>query len=322
MARLRPAGPRPATRLVPPAGLVATGLIVTGLIATGLAAAVPAPAPPAPTLTAQPGPLQVVGDLPPWAQGRRRTQFQALPPRDMTARLLDGRADLALSRLPLGPESTLRSVPVGVYPVAVAYNLPGVALTLDLGALCTLLAGRLPLWNSPAITSLNRGQRLPQLPVLVSVRGAPNPASLAAAGACVALGVWPSRQLKSNWTAGAAFVRATPGASRTDLNLPGVLSLFPAAEVPVGAQVARLQWQGQARAPAGGLGLSAALPLPASPWEALGLPDLPGRYPLRGLVWLTFRTDKPKPVGFDDLLAALRAAGPPGVGVGGTGRER
>ncbi|ULH14816.1 hypothetical protein MF271_12600 [Deinococcus sp. KNUC1210] len=207
----------------------------------------PAPPPPIPLLSLPEPPLRVVGSTPTWAG---TAVFDNLPPQDAAAELYAGRADLVLGTLPLpappaGIDAPI-SLPVGVFAVSVVYQLPGVALRLDIPALCALLNGQISQWNAPALRALNPGVTLPALPVLLSARVARNGVSLAVAGTCVKAGVWPVSQLKSNWTARAAFTRATLGAQKSDLNIPGALALFSPLDVPPGAQVALLRSPGAA----------------------------------------------------------------------------
>ncbi|MFC4454355.1 hypothetical protein [Deinococcus sonorensis] len=251
-------------------------LLALGLL--GLTPAQSVPALPVP-------PLRAVGSVPPWVPD---LPFRALAPADSFHELYAGRADLVLGSLPPpAPPAGLRpalNVPVGVYAVAVAYRLPGVQLHLDVPTLCRLLAGQLPTWDHPALAQLNPGVQLPALPVLVSARVARNGVSYAVASACVAARIWPYAQLKSNWSSGAAFTRAALGAQRTDLNIPGSVAVFTLHDVPPGAQVALLRAVGgQDLPPRSVLGLSG--PPPTSPAQVLPLPDVPGSYPLRGLVW-------------------------------------
>ncbi len=241
-------------------------------------------------------PLRVVGSTPLWAGTASNT---TLPTEDAFHELYAGRADLVLGPLPPPPAPTgiaqPVSVPVGVYAVSVAYSLPGVALRLDLPTLCSLLSGRLSRWDAPAVVALNPGVRLPALPVLVSVRTARNGVSLAVAGACVKAGVWPASQLKATWSGGAAFTRASLGAVRTDLSIPGALAVFALQATPRGVQTASLRAPGGSFVPPRSeLGLSGPrLPgapptLPTWPFGVLHASDTVGAYPLRGLVWASY----------------------------------
>ncbi|MGI8748690.1 MAG: hypothetical protein ACR2J4_10130, partial [Deinococcus sp.] len=206
-----------------PRGLLLLAALLPGALPVAGASAPQSLRPGSPVPGASPDPallppLRVVGSTPPWAGG---ASFRELPTEDAFHELYAGRADLVLGTLPPPPPpgGTDRplSVAVGVYPIGVAYRLPGVGLRLDLTLLCRLLAGEIHLWNDPALRALNPGATLPALPVLVSARVAPNGVSLAVAGACVKAGVWPAAWLKSNWVAGAVFTRATLGAQHSDL---------------------------------------------------------------------------------------------------------
>ncbi|MGY2895958.1 hypothetical protein [Deinococcus sp. UYEF24] len=259
-----------------------------------------APTPPAPTLLLPELPLQVVGSTPLWLTGTNLAAVATavtntvLPTEDAFHELYAGRADLVLGTLPppappVGTAPPL-SVPVGVFAVSVAYNLPGTALRLDLPTLCALLSGQVSRWNTPAVAALNPGTELPALPVLVSARTARNGVSLAVAGACVKAGVWPASQLKSNWSGGAAFSRAAPGAQRTDLNIPGTLALFALQATPPNLQIAALRSVGGSFAlPRSELGLTVGNTLtevfPKQPFGVLPAVSVAGAYPLRGLVW-------------------------------------
>lgn len=60
------------------------------------------------------------------------------------------------------------AVPVGVVPVAVAVNVPGVAqVRLRPATLARLLSGDVRRWNDPAVAADNPGAALPSLPVTV-----------------------------------------------------------------------------------------------------------------------------------------------------------
>ena len=180
---------------------------------------------------------------------------------------------------------------MGVYAISVAYSLPGISLRLDLPTLCALISGRISRWNSPAVAALNPGVALPALPVLFSARTARNGVSLAVSGACLKAGVWPEQLPRSDWSGGAAFGRATLGAQRTDLSLPGALALFAVQTTPAGVQVASLRAPGGRYVPPRSeLGLSGprlpgAPPLLPRRFGVLHASSVVGAYPLRGLVW-------------------------------------
>ena len=310
----RPEETRASTRIRLNAHARRWPLVLTFLVLLGLgsveAQLLPgqqtAPTPPVPTLRLPESPLQVVGSTPLWLMGTSLAGVAAavtntvLPTEDAFHELYAGRADLVLGTLPppappVGTAPPL-SVPVGVFAVSVAYNLPGVALRLDVPTLCALLSGQVSRWNTPAVAALNPGTELPALPVLVSARTARNGVSLAVAGACVKASVWPASQLKSNWSGGAAFRRAAPGAQRTDLNIPGTLALFALQATPPNLQIAALRSVGGSFvAPRSELGLRelgltvggtpSITPLPSQPFGVLPTADVAGAYPLRGLVW-------------------------------------
>ncbi|WP_188964222.1 substrate-binding domain-containing protein [Deinococcus aquiradiocola] len=289
----RGSGSRPGLALLLRAGPLIAAVVGWGLaVQAGPPEGQPAPDPPGVSVSL---PLRVVGSTPLWVGG---AVGEALPTEDAFAELYAGRADLVLGTLPppVAPRGVAPavSVPVGVYAVSVAYSLPGVQLRLDVPTLCALLSGRVSRWDAPAVAALNPGVRLPALPVLVSARTARNGVSLAVAGACVKAGVWPSSQLKSSWAAGAAFGRATLGAQRTDLNLPGALAVFALQATPRGVQVAQLRAPGGAFvSPVSELGVTVpgAPGVAVLPGEAFGVlraADRVGAYPLRGLVWASF----------------------------------
>ncbi|WP_424949910.1 hypothetical protein [Deinococcus sp.] len=258
-----------------------------------------APVAPTPALSLPEPPLRVLGSTPVWPLVRADNpaiQNAVLSTEDAFGELYAGRADLVLGTLPPPPPPTGTDrplhVPVGVFAVSVAYTLPGLDLRLDLPTLCALLSGRISRWNAPAVAALNPGVALPALPVLLSVRRARSGVSLAVAGTCVEAGAWPTTQLKSNWIGGAAFTRVTPGAVRTDLNIPGTLALLALQATPAGVQTARLRSVGGSFvAPRSELGLSAPGPsgaaptLPTRAFGVLHVSTAAGAYPLRGLVW-------------------------------------
>ncbi|MDB5044151.1 MAG: hypothetical protein JWQ08_201 [Deinococcus sp.] len=261
-----------------------------GLTTFGLAGAHP----PSPAALALPA-VVLAGSTPPWVAG---TTLNALPPDAAFRELYAGRVDGVLGTLPGPPPprgiGALVSVPVGVFSVSVVYSLPGVALRLDVPTLCLMLSGRVRTWNHARLRALNPGATLPDLPVLVSARVARNGVSLAAAGACVKAGVWPTTWLKSNWVAGASFTRAALGSQRADLNIPGVLMLLGPRDLPAGAQVAQLRGPGgtfvgpdAASSGTPPLYPGATSPLPAAPFRPLPPLSEVGAYPLRGVVWLS-----------------------------------
>lgn len=279
------------------------------------------------------GALTVSGTAPPWIGG---ASFRQLPPPAALSELTGGRSDVVLSSLPLSPPPAglgrLISVPVGVYAVAAAYNLPGVDLRLDLNALCALLGGEIRMWDDPRLAALNPGAKLPALPVLPSSLTVPNAASLTLARACVGAGRWPPARLKPSWQAGAVYLRPDLAAVQRDLARPGALAVLVPRSLPRGAQVARLRAVGGdfvAPAPQLGLGSSVGPPgsglivpparlLPQSPGQGLPPANLPGSYPLRGLIWATFFQDQGyggrSPQDARALLAwleGLRAGGDP-----------
>jgi phosphate transport system substrate-binding protein len=254
-----------------------------------------APVPPEVVLDL-PDPLLVLGTTPLWAGVADNT---VTPSEESYRELYAGRADLVLGTLPppSPPPGTAApsSVPVGVYAVAVAYALPGVNLQLDVPTLCALLAGRISVWNDAAVARLNPGVTLPALPVLISARITRNGVSLAVAGACIKAGVWPGSAPGSGWQAGAAFRRATLGAQRIDLRLPGTLAVFALQSTPSGVQVAALRAVGgRFVSPRSELGLSgprlpgAAGLLPTQSFGVLHASDNVGAYPLRGLIWASY----------------------------------
>ncbi len=244
------------------------------------------------------GALRVSGTAPPWSSG---ATYQPAAPEAAQGDLLAGRTDAALTSLPL-PGAPARAalgrvlfVPVGVYAVTVAYRLPGVDLRLDLRTLCALLGGDVRVWNDPRLRRLNPGADLPALPVLASALTQPNAASLTVARSCVELGVWPPARLKPTWSAGAVYLRPTLDFLQGDLARPGTLAVFAPNTLPPGAQVAQLQdAAGDFLPPTPNLGLDPLLPhiLPARPEDALPPADLPGAYPLRGLIWAAVMQDQ------------------------------
>ncbi|WP_019009737.1 hypothetical protein [Deinococcus aquatilis] len=245
-------------------------------------------------------PLKLAGSTPPWVAAN----FSALPPDAAFRELYAGRIDGVLGTLP-GPRppagvGEVLSIPVGLFPVSVAYSLPGIELRLDVPTLCLMLSGRVRVWNHARLRALNPEATLPELPVLVSARVARNGVSLAAAGACVKAGLWPARWLKSNWVAGASLTRAALGSQRADLNIPGVLMLLGPRDVPQGAQVAQLrspggEFVGPQQAASSGAAASSSVPLypgadsrlPSAPFRPLPPVNEVGAYPLRGVVWLS-----------------------------------
>ena len=299
----------------------------------------PAPTAPEATLSLPP-PLLVVGSTPVWITGTVVSVQPAntvqpvnrvLPTEDAFRELYAGRADLVLGTLPPPPPPTGTSsplnVPVGVFAVSVAYSLPGVNLRLDIATLCALLSGKISTWNAPAVAALNPGAALPALPVLLSARTARNGTSLAVAGACVKAGIWPPEQYKSNWSGGAAFRRATLGAQRTDLSIPGALALFSLQATPPGVQLASLRSGGGSYvSPRSELGLDGprlpgARPILPAPYGPLHASSVVGAYPLRGLVWASVMPEQAyrgrgleRAQALLTLISALRSSGGRGVG--------
>jgi phosphate transport system substrate-binding protein len=317
----------PMTSVLIVSALMTPMLMIPALAAPGLSALTAAqPTPPVPqaTLSLPEAPMLVVGSTPLWtgAASTSATRNTLLPTEYAFRELYSGRADLVLGTLPppappIGIDHPL-SVPVGVFAISVAYSLPNLKLRLDVPTLCRLLSGQISSWNAPEVSRLNPGAVLPALPVLVSARTARNGVSLAVAGACVQAGVWPVSQLKANWSGGAAFGRATLGAQRTDLNLPGALALFALQSTPQGSQVASLQAAGgefvapkselgrgelgrgelgrselgQSELGRTSLGGADSDRSVFQPFSVLPASDIPQAYPLRGLVWASLMPEQ------------------------------
>ena len=102
-----------------------------------------------------------------------------------------GQSELAVVSTPLS-EGRLRDsgnrcasgralqLPLGVLPVVVVLQLPGVGtLTLDAATLARIFEGRIARWNDPAIAALNPGTPLPGTPVTVVLPADESPVNLA-----------------------------------------------------------------------------------------------------------------------------------------------
>lgn len=92
--------------------------------------------------------------------------------------LLEGSADFGATDRPLTADERSRArcgpfeLPTVVGAVAVAYRVPGLVapLKLDANVLVEIFAGRVTMWDAPAIAALNPGVRLPRLPIFVVQR--------------------------------------------------------------------------------------------------------------------------------------------------------
>ncbi|AFZ66363.1 hypothetical protein Deipe_0788 [Deinococcus peraridilitoris DSM 19664] len=238
------------------------------------------------------GAVSVVGTAPPWLRelGGLETHYRQTSAPDALRELYAGRADVALVSRPgplpprgIGPVVFL---PVAVYPVRLAYRLPGVDLQLDLKTACRIFAGRVLTWDHREIAALNPEVRLPSLPILTTARSVPNAASQVFAEACVTGGWWPSTWRKSSWSAGAVNIRTRQREQLADLRVTGSLGLLGPLEQAPDLQVARL------RSP-GGLFVEASVAqgvdaVPASVYTSLAPVKDAQAYPLRGLVWAVY----------------------------------
>lgn len=242
------------------------------------------------------GAVSVVGTSPPWVS---EIQGQPVAYRQTSAaealrELYAGRADLALVSLPgpPAPKGTgpLEYLPLKAFAVRLAYRLPGVDLSLDIKTACRIFAGKVSTWNHRDIAALNPDIRLPQLPILTTVRSVPNAASRVFADTCVAGGWWPDAWRKSSWSAGAVHVRPLRREQLADLRLTGSLGLLGPLEQAAGTQEARLRSpDGLFVDPSAELGLG---PRPASPYTLLAPARAAESYPLRGVVWAVFAREQ------------------------------
>ena len=71
-----------------------------------------------------------------------------------------------LTGLSLCTDNNIVEVPAYISPIAIAFNLPGIAsLDLDASAITKLMTGAIKTWNDPAIAALNPGVSLPSTAV-------------------------------------------------------------------------------------------------------------------------------------------------------------
>eukprot|EP00906_Rhabdomonas_costata_P011080 RCo015610 len=91
--------------------------------------------------------------------------------------LLQGTADFAITFVAPTSEhynsgKKIQLLPLFVVPVVVGYNLPNAvgSLALSVELLASILAGNVTMWSDPALTALNPGLSLPDVPIRVLVR--------------------------------------------------------------------------------------------------------------------------------------------------------
>ena len=88
-----------------------------------------------------------------------------------TARTVDfGATDVPMNRDELArARATVLQVPVTLGGEAIAYNVPGVRgdLHLTRQAIVDIYLGKITKWNDPQLARLNRGMRLPDMPIVV-----------------------------------------------------------------------------------------------------------------------------------------------------------
>lgn len=90
---------------------------------------------------------------------------------------LQGSTDFAGSDVALAPDEAAKAkqrcdgnpalnLPMVTGPIAIAYNLPGVDnLVLDAKTIAGIFSAKITKWNDPALTKLNPGTSLPDLPI-------------------------------------------------------------------------------------------------------------------------------------------------------------
>ncbi|HUA96565.1 MAG TPA: phosphate ABC transporter substrate-binding protein PstS, partial [Acidimicrobiales bacterium] len=79
-----------------------------------------------------------------------------------------GASDAYLSTSDLKASPTLQNIPLAISAQLIAYNIPGITAHLKLSGkvLAEIYEGKVTSWNSTAITSINPGVTLPNMPIV------------------------------------------------------------------------------------------------------------------------------------------------------------
>ncbi len=110
-------------------------------------------------------------------QRNKAIQLQYLPQgtNEGIAQVIRGISDFGAGEVPLSPEErrqgNLTELPVVLIGIVPIYNLPGIPqLRLSGEALAEVYLGQVKNWNDPAITKINPGVALPNLPIRIIYR--------------------------------------------------------------------------------------------------------------------------------------------------------
>ena len=109
--------------------------------------------------------------------GSANFNYQAIGSGGGQKQVIEGTVDFGASDGPMSDESLAKApgkilhVPTVAGAVAITYNLPGVnSLKLDGPTLADIYLGKITKWNDPAIEKLNKGEKLPSMPIAVAHR--------------------------------------------------------------------------------------------------------------------------------------------------------
>ncbi|MDR7356346.1 phosphate ABC transporter substrate-binding protein PstS [Paeniglutamicibacter sulfureus] len=79
-------------------------------------------------------------------------------------------SEVARSQETCGPEGAI-NIPTYISPISVAFNLPGVKeLNFDAATIAKIFGGKITSWQDPAITALNPGVAIPDVPLTAVAR--------------------------------------------------------------------------------------------------------------------------------------------------------
>lgn len=135
----------------------------------------------------------------------------------------------------------LWNIPLLGHVVVISFNLPGVdELTLSAPVLARMLDGRITRWNDPAITGLNAGRTLPDLPITVLGRADSDGTTRTLTAFLAANSDWPADRVGPEWVGAGQKLASTADVLTGLRSTPGALgyadaSVISANDLPAAA---------------------------------------------------------------------------------------
>ena len=236
--------------------------------------------------------------------------------------LLDQTVDFGASDAPMTDAAMAKApgkilhIPIVAGSVAITYNLPGSPrLRFDAGTLAGIFLGQITKWNDPKIAALNRGAKLPDLPIVVVHRSDGSGTTfiftdyLSAVSPAWASGVGKNTSVK--WPIGIGG-KGSEGVSGQVKQLPGAIGYVEQAyadqnHLPVAA-LKNAAGEYVAPSAAGGSKALATAKIPDDfRFSMVNAPGA-GAYPIAGASWVLIYQQQAKPANGKKLIAFLKWA--------------